>query len=127
MDSPLKGQLGGRRAKNKTKRIGFLKVDSPQRRNWAEEELNKKRWVSENGSPGKGNWTEEEQNKNKCRFSENGFSPKGQLGGRRVGQKRSRAMNGFAVRDGELMLWGMKAMAQMLFLNILSHVTTIIF
>ena len=29
---------------------------------------------------------------------------------RRAFQKRSRSMNGVAVRDGELILWGMKAM-----------------
>ena len=37
MDSPPKGQLGGRRAL--TKKVGFLKMDSPRRGNWAKGEL----------------------------------------------------------------------------------------
>ena len=37
-------------------------------------------------------------------------SQKGQLDRRRAFKKRSRSMNGVAVRDGELILWGMKAM-----------------
>ena len=68
-------------------KVRFLKMDSPRRANWAEEELFKKSENSENGFPQRGNWAKEE-----------------------LFKKRSRSMNGVAVRDGELILWGMKAM-----------------
>ncbi len=36
-------------------------------------------------------------------------------------------MNGVAVRDGELILWGMKAMVHILYFNVLNHIKTSIF
>ncbi len=42
-------------------------------------------------------------------------------------KKRSRSMNGVAVKDGELILWGMKAMPYILYFNDLNHIKTSIF
>ena len=40
--------------------------------------------------------------------------------------EKSRSANGVAVRDGELILWGMKAMPYILYLDVLNHIKTLI-
>ena len=51
----------------------------------------------------------------------------GKSGGNYAGFERYRGKNGVVVRDGELILWGMKAMVQILYSNELNHIKTSIF
>ena len=47
--------------------------------------------------------------------------------GKYAGVERYRCMNGAAVKDGELILWGMKAMPPILYFNDLNHIKTSMF
>ena len=51
----------------------------------------------------------------------------GEIGWKYAGFKRYRGKNGVVVRDGELILWGMKAMPYILYLNELNHINTSMF
>ena len=51
----------------------------------------------------------------------------GKSDGKYAGFKRYRGKNGVVVRDGELILWGMKAMPYILYFNELNHIKTSIF
>ncbi len=51
----------------------------------------------------------------------------GKSDGKYSGFKRYRGKNGVVVRDGELILWGMKAMPYILYFNDLNHIKTLIF
>ena len=51
----------------------------------------------------------------------------GNSDGQYAGFKRYRGKNGVVVRDGELILWGMKAMPYILYLNESNHIKTSIF
>ncbi len=51
----------------------------------------------------------------------------GKSDGNYAGFESYRGKNGVAVKDGELILWGMKAMPYILYFNDLNHIKTSIF
>ena len=51
----------------------------------------------------------------------------GKFDGNYAGFERYRGKNGVVVKDGELILWGMKAMVRILYFNELNHIKTSIF
>ena len=51
----------------------------------------------------------------------------GKFNGNYAGFESYRGKNGVAVKDGELILWGMKAMPYILYFNDLNHIKTSIF